>query len=625
MTVLVITNNLLGGVEEYSLDAARYTIGRSFVADDEDPADIVIPSRQINKRHASVEKNGDGWHLSRLGALPTTLNNVELEFGQTYPFGPDDLIQIGEYSLRLVVDVLETKGELDDASRKQIIAIENGIHSKLLDVMDLRQNRHEIDLENEETVTKIRDLLDKLIGAAVAEMEKHLLDELMRVAVYRRLNREVTFAGSQGVAQRYSGFDQPYFERQLDGITSVMVRELELDLQPKTMKTDTEKLDANYETSFLRHKIDFGPGLQDYIVRMFLMRNILDLIFGLGPLQDLLDAPTISEIMVVCRDRIFVEKFGVVEDSRREFYNDTLLMATIERIVAPAGRRIDKSTPMVDTRLQDGSRVNAIIPPLAIRGPCLTIRKFSKSSVGLMDLVGFGALTEQMANFLIACVSKHLNLVISGGTGSGKTTMLNALSSFIGSSERVVTIEDTAELQLNQEHVVTLETRNANMEGKGEVTMRDLLKNSLRMRPDRIVVGECRGGETLDMLQAMNTGHDGSMTTGHANNPQDMMKRLETMVLTGTDMPVEAIRVQIASAVNLVVQLNRFNDGARRVTHVSEVTGIDEETGHVIVEDIFLYLPAQEGREGRHVYTGYIPRFLPDMVKMKLLQLEDLF
>ncbi len=625
MTKLIVTNNLLGGVQEYSLEEDRYTVGRSFVADGEEPADILIPSRQINKLHAALSRDGDQWHIERLGALQTVLNNERLEFGKVYPFGPDDLVQIGEYSLRLAVEVTEAHGELDDESRKQIIAIESAIHSKLLDLMDLRQSRQDIDLSNEETVARIRELLDKLIGAAVEEMDRYLLDELMRAAMYRRLNWEITFAGSQHVERRYSGFEQPYFERQLDGIKKTLIDKLELELKPKTMKSDTERLDASFESVFRRHRIDIGPGLQGYIVQMFLMRNILDLIFGLGPLQDLLDAPTISEIMVVCKERIFVEKFGVVEDSRREFYNDTLLMATIERIVAPAGRRIDKSNPMVDTRLKDGSRVNAIIPPLALRGPCVTIRKFSKSSVGLMDLVEFGALTAQMAHFLIACVGKHLNIVISGGTGSGKTTMLNALSSYIGSSERIVTIEDTAELQLNQEHVVTLETRNANMEGKGEVTMRDLLKNSLRMRPDRIVVGECRGGEALDMLTAMNTGHDGSMTTGHANNPQDMMKRLETMVLTGADMPVDAIRVQIASAVHLVVQLNRFSDGARRVTHISELTGIDEDTGQVIVEDIFHYLPPMEGREGRHVYTGYIPRFVPDMVKMKLLNLEDLF
>jgi pilus assembly protein CpaF len=329
--------------------------------------------------------------------------------------------------------------------------------------------------------------------------------------------------------------------------------------------------------------------------------------------------------MVVSKDRIFVEKFGVVEDSRREFYSDVLLMSVIERIVAPVGRRIDKSNPLVDARLKDGSRVNAIIPPLALKGPCLTIRKFSETSVTIHDLVKFGALSEEMVQFLKACVDNHLNIVVSGGTGSGKTTMLNCLSAFISPAERVVTVEDTAELQMKQDHVVTLETRPPNMEGKGEVTIRDLIKNALRMRPDRIVVGECRGGETLDMLQAMNTGHDGSMTTGHANTPQDMMKRLETMVLTGMDMPVDAIRIQITSAVHLVVQLNRFSDGARRVTHISEVAGRDDITGHIIVEDIFRYIEAPGSKTGRQLYTGYIPSFLPELLDKNLITLEQLF
>ena len=391
------------------------------------------------------------------------------------------------------------------------------------------------------------------------------------------------------------------------------------------MKEDIQKLDATFKETFSRYEIDFSEGLSDYVSGMYFMMNILDLIFGLGPLQDLLDTPSISEIMVVARDRIFVEKFGVVEDSRREFYSDTLLMSVIERIVAPVGRRIDKSTPLVDARLKNGSRVNAIIPPLALKGPCLTIRKFSETSVTIHDLVKFGALTENMVNFLKACVDNHLNIVVSGGTGSGKTTMLNCLSAFISPAERVVTIEDTAELQLKQDHVVTLETRPPNMEGKGEVTMRDLLKNALRMRPDRIIVGECRGGETLDMLQAMNTGHDGSMTTGHANTPQDMMKRLETMVLTGMDMPVDAIRIQISGAVHLVVQLNRFSDGARRVTHISEVIGRDDETGEIIVEDIFRYVLMPGKNQGRFLYTGFIPSFLPTMLEKDLIELEELF
>jgi len=322
--------------------------------------------------------------------------------------------------------------------------------------------------------------------------------------------------------------------------------------------------------------------------------------------------------MVVSSDTIFVEKYGIVENSRRSFYSDNSLMSVLEKMLAPVSRKIDRSNPYVDARLPDGSRVNAIIPPLAIKGPCITIRPIT-----IDDLVEFGALDDTMKSFLVSCVENHLNIVVSGGTGSGKTTMLNCLSASIGSSERIVTIEDTAELQLKQQHVVTLESKSANMEGKGEVSMRDLVKNALRMRPDRIVVGECRGAETLDMLQAMNTGHDGSMTTAHANTPVDMMKRLETMVLTGIEMPVAAIRTQIVAAVNIVVQLNRLANGSRKVTHISEVTVIDEDTGDIEVEDIFIYQETADG--GYHGYTGYIPHFLLPMVEKGAIDPQAFF
>ena len=292
---------------------------------------------------------------------------------------------------------------------------------------------------------------------------------------------------------------------------------------------------------------------------------MLDEALGLGPLEDLLADPTVTEIMVNRHDQIYVERKGKLELTQVRFLNDEQLRGVIERIVAPLGRRIDEKVPMVDARLRDGSRVNAIIPPLALKGPALTIRKFSKKLLGVDDLIEFGSLTEQMATFLGAAVQARLNIVISGGTGSGKTTLLNVLSSFIPDDERIVTIEDAAELQLPQEHVVSLESRPPNIEGEGAITIRDLVRNALRMRPDRIVVGECRGGEALDMLQAMNTGHDGSLTTVHANTPRDALSRLETMALmAGLDLPARAIRDQIASAVNLIVQQSRLQDGTRR-------------------------------------------------------------
>jgi pilus assembly protein CpaF len=291
-------------------------------------------------------------------------------------------------------------------------------------------------------------------------------------------------------------------------------------------------------------------------------------------------------------------------------------MATIERIVSPLGRRIDESSPMVDARLKDGSRVNAIIPPLALRGPCITIRKFSDRKLTDRDLIRFGAVNENMVEFMRTCVLQRSNIVVSGGTGSGKTTLLNILSNFIPIEERVITVEDAAELKLVQPHVVALEARPANMEGKGSVTIRDLVKNCLRMRPDRIVVGECRGGEALDMLQAMNTGHDGSLTTAHANSPRDMLRRLEVMVLmAGMDLPVSAIREQVASAVDIVIQQTRFGDGSRRVSCISEVTGI--ESGTIQLGDIFRYQQQgfdENGRvRGQFVATGLVPKFYEEL------------
>jgi len=358
--------------------------------------------------------------------------------------------------------------------------------------------------------------------------------------------------------------------------------------------------------------------------RELLIKEVLDEALGLGPLEDLLEDDSLTEIMVVDKDTIYVERGGRIEYTGKTFTSHAAVLAVIERIITPLGRRIDESSPLVDARLKDGSRVNAVIPPLAIRGPCITIRKFAKRSFTVEDLIRFGTMTPQIASFLEKCVLGRRNIVISGGTGSGKTTLLNVLSGFIPEDERIVTIEDAAELRLPQTHVVSLETKPSNLEGKGEYTIRDLVRNSLRMRPDRIVVGECRGGEALDMLQAMNTGHDGSLTTGHANSPSDMMSRLETMVLmAGMDLPVRAIREQISSAIHLVVQQARMPDGTRQITHITEVVGMDLD-GRLILEDIFEYKRRGIGADGKvlgeMVLTGYIPSFIPDMVDQGIIQ-----
>jgi pilus assembly protein CpaF len=328
-----------------------------------------------------------------------------------------------------------------------------------------------------------------------------------------------------------------------------------------------------------------------------IVRELTDEVLGYGPLEPLLADEAISEVMVNACDLVYVERDGKLEETDVAFTDDAHLLRIIDKIVSQVGRRIDEASPMVDARLPDGSRVNAIIPPLALNGPSLTIRKFSRDPLRMEDLIRFGSLSAKAAEFLAACVRGQLNVLIAGGTGSGKTTMLNALSAFVPGEERVVTIEDAAELQLQQRHVVRLESRPPNVEGRGEIRIRELVRNSLRMRPDRIIVGEVRGPETLDMLQAMNTGHEGSLTTIHANSPRDALARLETLVLTaGVDLPHRSIREQIASAFDLLVQISRLVDGSRRVTHVTEVLGMEADI--VTLQDLFVARPVEEGGGG---------------------------
>jgi pilus assembly protein CpaF len=340
--------------------------------------------------------------------------------------------------------------------------------------------------------------------------------------------------------------------------------------------------------------------------------EVLDEVFGLGPLEPLLADPTVSDILVNTCKHVYIERRGILEPTSVQFRDDAHLMSIIDRIVAAIGRRVDESSPMVDARLADGSRVNAIIPPLALDGPCLSIRRFGRDRLTDADLIRNNSLTQPMLQLLQGCVKARLNVLISGGTGAGKTTFLNVLSSYISNRERIVTIEDAAELQLKQEHVVRLETRPPNIEGKGAVQQRQLMINSLRMRPDRIIIGEVRGEEALDMLQAMNTGHDGSLTTVHANSPRDALSRMETMsLMANLNLPEKAIRSQIASAVTVILQVSRMSDGTRRVTHFTEITGMDNEV--VSMQDIFLFEKRGIGAGGRVLgrfyATGIRPKF----------------
>jgi pilus assembly protein CpaF len=379
------------------------------------------------------------------------------------------------------------------------------------------------------------------------------------------------------------------------------------DLSERVLRAVTEQL-----------ALDRTPLTRDE--RRQLVREITDDILGYGPLEPLLRDDSITEVMVNGADRIYIERNGKIEKAGTTFVDDAHLLRIIDKIVSQVGRRVDEASPMVDARLPDGSRVNAIIPPLSLRGPTLTIRKFSRDPYTMDDLINFGSLTPKAAHFLAACVQGKLNMLISGGTGTGKTTTLNALSAYVPGDERIVTIEDAAELQLQQEHVITLEARPANIEGQGEVKIRELVRNALRMRPDRIIVGEVRGAETLDMLQAMNTGHEGSLTTIHANSPRDALARLETLVLTaGVDLPLRAIREQVASAFDVLVQITRLVDGSRRISHVTEVLRMESDV--ITLQDIFLARPPDEESANAQVTrllsplscTGLKPHFLEKM------------
>ena len=405
--------------------------------------------------------------------------------------------------------------------------------------------------------------------------------------------------------------------------------DMELINNPKKAKELREKAEKIISNLLAE---ETGAFLSSFEVREKLVKDIADEALGLGPLEELLRNPDITDIMVNNKDQVYIELHGKIELTSKKFISDDQVRVVIERIIAPLGRRIDESVPMVDSRLPDGSRINAIIPPLSLTGPTLTIRKFAREHYTAEDLVTrFGSLDRKTADFLAACVLARKNIIVSGGTGSGKTTFLNILSAFIPNDERIVTIEDAAELQLNQEHWVRLESRPPNIEGKGSITIRDLFRNCLRMRPDRIVIGECRGGEALDMLQAMNTGHDGSLTTIHANSTRDVLSRLDSMILmSGVELPIRAIREMTASAIDIVVQTARLSDGSRKVTQVTEVVGMDDDL-HIKFADIFRFKQTTIDKEhnnkvlGDFVATGHVPTFYDELLTRGISLPKEIF
>lgn len=415
----------------------------------------------------------------------------------------------------------------------------------------------------------------------------------------------------------------PYFELKIK-IQNKVIEELNIDFNEISEQNEKMKEEINFIIS--KHIEEEALNMTNNQKKK-IKEELLDEIIGFGPITGLLNDSNVTEVMVNGPDHVYIEKNGKLVLTDAKFKNDDHVLHVIKKIVAPIGRRIDESSPMVDARLQNGSRVNAIIPPLAIDGPSITIRKFAEDPFKVEDLINFGTLSSKMAELLKYCVEGRLNILVSGGTGSGKTTTLNVLSSFIPHEERIVTIEDAAELQLSQEHVVRLETRPANVEGKGEITIRDLVKNSLRMRPDRIIVGEVRSGEALDMLQAMNTGHDGSLTTGHANSPRDMLSRVETMVLmSGMNLPIKAIRDQAASAIDLIIQQSRLMDGSRKITHITEVQGMEGDV--IVLQDIFKFdqrgLDNKGKVKGEFASTGIMPKFVQKLKEKGINIPQDL-
>ena len=599
------------------------TIGR------DDTNDVTLRSPFVSRTHARIVHESGSFFLESLGLNGTVVANKLIAMKERRKIEFGDEIRIGEFSIYMMEPTARRIGgaERSVTPRKRVIELEQKMHAELLEKLNLRVTG-QAGAADHQHVALIKRHLSEIIARQQPQVDAEMSQHLVREFLFRCVVTEVARRATGKLMYSY-GFEDTdlltaKFEDAISRVIGDILSDFVLRLTPHMVKDDIATVEGDWEAQMKKVAPRITPELRDYIVRRMLSKEIEDVVLGYGPLQDLLEMPNVNEIMVVGKDRIYIEKDGVVQNTGRSFFSDEVVQSIIERIITPVGRRIDRSTPLVDARLPDGSRVNAIINPLSLSGPTLTIRKFARIPFTIDDLIERGTFTEPVAKFLQACVLGRKNIVIAGGTGSGKTTTLNVLGNFIPHEERIITIEDSAELQLPQEHVVRLETRPANIEGKGAYAIRDLVKNALRMRPDRLIVGECRGPEALDMLQAMNTGHDGSLTTIHANNPVDMLMRVETMVLMAVEMPVRAIREQMVAALDLAVQIARFPDGRRRVTHVTEICGIDPETTRVITEDIFtIRSPMGKDLKGGDLrHTGYIPEFAQELIQKGFLSVE---
>ena len=598
-----------------------------------DPANsVVLSSPLVSRRHAVVRSHDGKLYLENVGLNSCVVGEEEVLGGQTAAFEPGTKVRVWPFTLTFEAEkpATVTRAELEAHLRSIMADLELRIHKQLLERLDLYEFETNYAGDSGAILLLENNIEDVCRELNVFGKENEpLLDEITGLVLRDLLvNQLIMETGTEQffdlAVLTSNEFDVPATlvperEAELHGLLQFLRERLNLH-ECRDGSQQVHRVEEKFHEVFHLVRPHLHAELRKYLILRMLKKDLKDTIFGFGPLQDLIRAPTVTEIMVVDSDQIYVERDGLIEKSGRRFISDKVTEAIIERIVAQVGRRIDKSQPLVDARLPDGSRVNAIIPPLATKGPCLTVRKFPAQRLTMDDLVDMESITTAAATFLRACVIDRRNILVSGGTGTGKTTMLNILSSFIPFKERIITIEDTTEVRLHQEHVVTLESKPPNVEGMGEYTIRDLVKNALRMRPDRVIVGECRGGEALDMVQAMNTGHDGSMTTVHANSAPEVIERLEVLILMAANLPVTSIHRQLASALDLIVHISRLPGGRRVVTQVSEVSRYDPDLERLTITDIFNY------RNGVSLLpTGYLPSFVDSLIEKELLDLEFLY
>lgn len=621
---VLVLNKAAGGEER-----CVYTALGGFNIGSEAGSQVVLDSPLIGRRHVVVDRGPDGFEfqVSEDAADGVVVQGRTIGAGEraAWPAGAE--LHVATFVVRLRE---RTEAEFDaTAATGEPIRLLRSLHTRVLSKMELRlpTQTTPVTLERLEQAERLIDeqMAEEFVAAVEesAEVREHFAAQGLEMRLSARLYNEPRPTGLR--AKRAAL--QPSLESDLAEFVDRIWSDLELTLRPENRSAELERIERKSGESARSFLNGLPVHLAAYVVRGTIKKHLFDMMFGLGPLQELLDSPDITEIMIVHPNLVYVERGGEVTRVARSFISDAALTSVIERIVAPLGRRIDRSSPLVDARLPDGARVNAIIPPLALKGPCLTIRRFPKAPLSMADLRkptrdGPASLTAAAAEILRAAVVTKRNIVIAGGTGTGKTSVLGALSALISPKERLITIEDAAELNLPQQHVISLETKPPNSEGAGEYTIRDLVRNALRMRPDRIIVGECRGAEAVDMIQAMNTGHAGSMTTVHANSARDAVGRLETMLLMGVEMPLAAVRQQIARAINVIIFLER-QGRQRLVSEAAEVTGINPVTGEIEVET-FLERPTPRASSSL-TFTGFMPTFLSDAVRSGVLDPDVIF